>query len=197
MFEPVIIEKFGKAVHTFDIDTKLFQNRIVYFSGDVSDESAKSVITQLLYLDSVSNDDINLYINSPGGSVTDGLAVVDTINAIGSKVNTVGLGMCASMGAVLLVSGTGKRKCTKNCQILLHTASSFNGAQNVHEARVDFEHLSKLNDTCMQIIANHSNFSIDELRELTKHDFWISSNDALEKGIVDSIIWKINRDKAF
>lgn len=188
MFEPVIIEKFGKSVHTFDIDTKLFQNRIVYFSGDVSDESAKSVITQLLYLDSVSSDDINLYINSPGGSVTDGLAVVDTINAIGSKVNTVGLGMCASMGAVLLVSGTGKRKCTKNCQILLHTASSFNGAQNVHEARVDFEHLSKLNDSCMDIIASHSNFSIDELRELTKHDFWINSETALEKGIIDTII---------
>lgn len=188
MTNPVIIEKIGKSVHTFDIDTKLFQNRIIYFSGDVTSESAKDIITELLYLDSVSSDDISLYINSVGGSVTDGLAIVDTINAISSKVNTVGVGMCASMGAVLLVSGTGVRKCTKNCQILLHTASSFNGIQNVHEAKVEYDQLKKLNDLCLNIIADKSNFSIDEVRDRTQHDCWLDAEEAVNKGIVDSII---------
>lgn len=188
MFEPVIIEKIGKSVHTFDIDTKLYQNRIIYFSGEVTEESAKQTITQLLYLDSVDDSDINLYINSCGGSVTDGLAIIDTINALKSKVNTVGLGMCASMGSVLLVSGTGVRKCTLNCQILLHTASSFNGAMNVHETKVDYEHLTKLNDACMNIIVNHSNFSRDELNELTKFDYYLNANEALSKGLVDSLV---------
>jgi ATP-dependent Clp protease protease subunit len=188
MSVPVIIEKVGKAVHTFDIDTKLFQNRIIYFSGDVTPESAKEVITELLYLDSVDNSDISLYINSPGGSVTDGLAIVDTMKAISSKVNTVGLGMCASMGAVLLVSGTGIRKCTKNCQILLHTASSYNGVQNVHEAKIEYEQLQKLNDLCLNIISEKSNFSVEEIRNLTLHDCWISTDVALKNGIIDDIV---------
>lgn len=188
MFNPVIVEKIGKNVHTFDVDTKLFQNRIIYFTGEVTPECSKEIITQLLYLDSVDNSDINFYINSSGGSVSDGLAIVDTINAISSKVNTVGLGMCASMGAVLLVSGTGIRKCTKNCQVLLHTASSFNGLMNVHDAKVDFEHLSKLNDVCLNIIADKTNFSLEELKDLTHHDYWLDSEESLSNGIVDEII---------
>lgn len=188
MFNPVIIEKFGKNVHTFDIDTKLFQNRIIFFSGAVTQESAKDAVTQLLYLDSVSNEDINLYINSEGGSISDGLAVVDTINAIGSKVNTVGVGLCASMGSILLVSGTGVRKCTSNCQILLHTASSCSGIANVHEAKVDYEHLTKMNDLTMNILANRTNYTLEELRQLTSHDYWLDASTALEKGLVDCVI---------
>jgi len=188
MFDPVIIEKIGKNVCTCDVDTKLFQNRIIYFNGDVTPEYSKGIITQLLYLDSVDNSDINLYINSPGGSVTDGLAIVDTINAIGSKVNTVGLGECASMGSVLLVSGTGVRKCTKNCQILFHTASSYSGMMNVHDAKVDYEFLSKLNDLCLDIIVKRTKYTLEEITNLTHHDYWIGSDVALAKGVIDEII---------
>lgn len=188
MFNPVIIEKFAKNVHTFDIDTKLFQNRIIYFNGEVNSLTSKETVTQLLYLDSISDEDINIYINSEGGSISDGLAIIDTINSLKSKVNTVGLGMCASMGSVLLVSGTGTRKCTKNCQILLHSASSYNGVSNVHEAKVDFEHLKKMNELTMDIICNRSNFSKEELETLTKFDYWIGAEEALIKGIVDDVI---------
>ena len=92
------------------------------------------------------------------------------------------------MGSVLLVSGTGIRKCTKNCQILLHSASSYNGVSNVHEAKVDFEHLKKMNELTMDIICSRSNFSKEELETLTKFDYWIGAEEALSKGIVDEII---------
>lgn len=187
MFNPLIIEKFGKTVHTFDIDTKLFQNRIVYVTGEVDEDLSKQTVTQLLYLDSVDHSDISLYINSPGGNVTDGLAIVDTINAISSKVQTVGVGLCASMGAILLMSGN-TRRCTKNCQILLHTVSSCTGYSDVHQSRVDFEHQDRMNNTLSEIICEKSNLKPEELKELTQHDCWLSAEKALEYGIIDSII---------
>lgn len=188
MFNPVIVEKVGKSVHNFDVDTKLYQNRIVYLTGEINGDRAKEVITQLLYLDSVDTADINLYINSEGGSVTDGLAIADTMQILKSNINTTGIGLCASMGAILLVSGTGERRCTKNCQILLHTVSSYTGYSDVHQSRADMDHQELLNNVLFDIICSKSDMQKEELERITQHDCWLTAEQALEYKIVDRIL---------
>lgn len=188
MFNPVIVEKVGKSVHNFDVDTKLFQNRIVYLTGEINGDLAKDTVTQLLYLDSVDDSDINLYINSEGGSVTDGLAIVDTVRILKSQVNTTGVGLCASMGAILLVSGTGERRCTKNCQILLHTVSKCTGYSDVHQSRADMDHQELLNDVLFDIICSKSDIQKEDLERITQHDCWLTAEQALGYKFVDRIL---------
>lgn len=182
---PLIIEKTGKNTDTFDIRTKLYQNRIIYLDGDITQEQVDGVIMQMLYLDSVSSEPITLYINSAGGSVVDGLALKDCIYNLRSKVNTVGIGKCASMGAYLLACGTGTRRAMQNCRILLHTVSTIVEG-NIHDFRVEMKELELLNKIIFSDLEKFTNSQVFE--EITHHDCWLSSEQAKEYNLIDEVI---------
>ena len=141
---PVVIDKDLDGERSYDIYSRLLKNRIILLTGEINDNSASVVIAQLLYLDSLGNEDISLYINSPGGSVSSGMAIYDTINFIKSDVSTIGMGMAASMAAFLLSSGTkGKRCALSNCEVMIH--QPLGGAEGqATEIKIAAEHILKL-----------------------------------------------------
>lgn len=190
MFLPHVIEKTGRSEKPIDLPSRLLQDRIVYFGTDVTDESANIAIMQLLWLAADDPEkDIDFYINSPGGSVYDGLAIKDVIDSIPCKVNTVGVGMCASMGAYLLACGTGERKAMKNCRVMLHSVSS--GTRGtVHDMKVDMEETMFLQDKLMVDIANYSKgkSTLEVIKMKTERDYWLSAEDSLNLGLIDSIV---------
>ena len=119
-YVPYVLEKTSNGERSYDIFSRLLQDRIILLTGEINDNVSSIVISELLYLDSLNNNDINIYISSPGGSIVSGLAIYDTINMINSKVNTIVVGMAASMGAFILSSGTGKRIALPNAEIMIH-----------------------------------------------------------------------------
>lgn len=187
---PSIIEKTGRSSRSFDLPTKLLEDRIVYMSDVLDDEQANYIIMQMLWLNADSPEkDINLYINSPGGIVTAGLAIKDIMYNLDCKVNTVGLGQCASMGAYILSAGTGTRKVTKNCRVMIHSVSG-GSIGNVKEMQIAYEETQKLHD---KMITDMSSFtkgkcSLEEIKEMVKNDYYMSSDEALALGFVDCII---------
>lgn len=184
---PSVIEKVGRNLQVFDLPSKLLNERIIFIGDEINSEIANNVIVQLLWLDSVSHEPIDLYINSPGGSVFDGLAIFDIIKNIESPVNTFGIGLCASMGAFLLSCGTGERNIFKNCRFMIHTAKSgFLG--NVHDARIELEVLESANKTLLQYLSEFSGLSDADLIDLTQRDKWMSPEEAKNLGFVDNII---------
>lgn len=195
MFDPNIVETIGRSTKVIDLNTKFLQERIVHLHGEVTSESANSVIKQLLWLKSNTTDkkeDINLYINSPGGSVYQGLAikdVIDLLDADGIKVNTLGMGFCASMGAYLLSSGTGTRKATKRCRIMLHSVSSGTSG-TIHDMNVDFYETKFLNDELMEEIAGFTNGSLstENVRSMCQRDYYISAKSAASMNLIDAVV---------
>lgn len=190
MNEPYIIETFGRSTKTIDIRTKLLQDRIIYLNGEITPDVANSIITQLMWLNADnSSEDINLYINSPGGSVYDGFGIKDIMNIIDAPVNTIGIGICASMGAYLLASGTGTRKATENCRIMLHSVSS-TADGSFHDIKSNYKETEFLQEKMLKDIANFSKNSItfELLKDMTNHDFYMSSKDAVKCGLIDKII---------
>lgn len=190
MFLPHVIEKTGRSEKPIDLPSRLLQDRIVYFGTDVDADTANIAIMQLLWLQADDPDaDINFYINSPGGSVYDGLAIKDIIDNLSCKVNTIGVGMCASMGAYLLSAGTGTRKATKNCRIMIHSVSS--GTRGtVHDMLIDMEETKFLQDKLIEDIAKHTKgkCSLEEMKERSARDYWLSSEQAVKIGVIDEII---------
>lgn len=190
MFFPNIIETTGRSSKAFDIPTKLLQERIIYLAGDVNESSANYIIMQMLWLNADNKDlDIDFYINSPGGSVYDGLAIKDVINNLSCKVNTIGIGLCASMGAYLLSAGTGVRKATKNCRIMIHSVSS--GTRGtVHDIEIDFKETKYLQDVLMQDMTDFSKgkSQLEMIVDKSKRDYYMSPKEALELGLIDVII---------
>lgn len=190
MFIPSVIEKVGNSSKAFDLPTKLLNDRIIYFSGEVTSESANICIMQLLWLNADDPETpISLYINSEGGSVLAGLAIKDIIDVLEAKVNTVGLGLCASMGAYLLSCGTGTRKATKSCRIMLHSTSSrIQG--NYHDILIESQELKHLQDTVMQDLCDFTKgrISLEELQTLTLRDKWLSAQEAIELGFIDEVV---------
>ena len=185
---PNIIEKNYNGEKIYDIYTKLLTKRIVFITGEINDDLANLVISELLYLDSISHDDIYLYINSPGGSVTAGLAIYDTINYLKSDVSTVGMGLCASMGAVLLASGAkGKRLCLPNCEIMIHQVLGGTQGQAT-EIKIQAERILNLKKKLNGILANLTGQSIKKIDNDTERDHYLSSSEALEYGIVDKVL---------
>ena len=151
-------------------------------------ELSNSVVAQLLFLDSINNEDISVYINSPGGSVTDGMAIYDTINFINSNVSTIGLGMCASMGAFLLSSGTkGKRYCLKNSEVMIHEPSTNLGG-NASDIFNHTKWLERIKNKVDFILAENTNHTINEIIAATLRDNFMDSKTALEFGIIDEIL---------
>lgn len=187
MILPSVIEKVGRNLQAFDLPSKLLNERIIFIGEEITSDVANNVVVQLLWLDSVSHEPIDIYINSPGGSVFDGLAIFDIIKNIESPVNTFGIGLCASMGAFLLSCGTGERNIFKNTRFMIHTASSgFLG--NIHDARIELEVLESTNKTLLKYLSEFSGLSEADLIDLTQRDKWMSSEEAKNLNFVDNII---------
>ena len=184
---PVVFDNDKKNLG-LDLYSKLLDNRIIFISGVIDDDISNIVIAELLYLDSVSNDDIYLYINSVGGSVSSGLAIYDTMNLVHSDICTLGIGTASSMGAFLLSSGTvGKRYSLPNTNIMIHEVlSSFEGCTNNIKDSTDrmIELQKKLN----KILSKNTKKSIKKIENDIKKDFYMSAVEACEYGLIDKVL---------
>lgn len=187
---PTVIEKSHYGERAYDIYSRLLRDRIIILSGEIDDITANSVVAQLLYLDGINHDDISIYINSPGGSITSGMAIYDTMNFITSKVSTICVGMAASMAAFLLSSGeNGKRYALENAEVMIH--QPLGGAQGqATEIKIAAERILKLKKKLNQILSNNTGKDISVIENDTERDFFMDSNEALEYGIVDKILKK-------
>jgi ATP-dependent Clp protease protease subunit len=188
MLIPTVIEKSNNSERAYDIYSRLLKDRIIILSGEIDDNLSNIVVAQLLYLDSISNDDISLYINSPGGSITAGMAIYDTMNFIKSDVSTICIGMAASMGAFLLSSGcSGKRYCLPNSEVMIH--QPLGGAQGqATEIKIAAERILKLKNKLNMILSHNTGRDISIIERDTERDFFMSSNEALDYGLVDKVL---------
>lgn len=188
---PTVIEKSAYGERAYDIYSRLLKDRIIFLGAPVDDAVANTVIAQLLFLENQdSNKDIKLYINSPGGSVTAGLAVYDTMQYIKSDVSTICIGLAASMGAVLLAAGEkGKRFILPNAEVMLHQVMGGAEGQAI-DVKIRAEHILKVKDRINQILADHTNQPIAKIDKDTDRDYFMSPEEALAYGLVDKIIKK-------
>lgn len=187
---PMVVDKEASGERSYDIFSRLLKNRIILLSGEIDDILANSIVAQLLYLDSLNHDDISLYINSPGGSVTAGMAIYDTMNFVKSDVSTICIGMAASMAAFLLSSGEKKKRyILPNAEVMIH--QPLGGAQGqATEIKIAAEHILKLRDKLNYILADNTGQKIEDIQKDTERDNFMDSKEALEYGIVDRIIEK-------
>lgn len=178
-------KKEQKRVNSID----LLDKRIIYLDGEIDDNVAKKIVELLLKLDMCSHKDITMYINSPGGSVSSGLAIYDVMNYIKSDIRTVGIGKCASMASILLINGTkGKRCLLPNAEVMIHEVSSISIGK-VTEMQEKLDHSKILNERLYRIMASKTNRTIKQIKKDTfNKDKWISSNQALKYGFVDRIL---------
>lgn len=185
---PMVVDKEGSGERSYDIYSRLLKNRIIILSGEINDESANSVVAQLLYLDSLNHDDISIYINSPGGSITSGMAIFDTMNFVKSDVSTICLGMAASMGAFLLSCGKkGKRYVLPHAEVMIH--QPLGGAQGqATEIKIAAERILKLKSKLNQILSENTGKPLEEVERDTDRDYFLTAEEALEYGLVDKII---------
>lgn len=187
---PVVIEKENNSERSYDIFSRLLKERIILLNGEINDTLSNSIVAELLYLDSVSNDDISLYINSPGGSITSGFAIYDTMNLINSDVSTICVGMAASMGAFLLSSGTkGKRYALPNAEVMIH--QPLGGAEGqATEIKIAAERILKSRDKLNKILSKNTGKDISIIEHDTERDNFMDSKEAFEYGLIDKIIEK-------
>ena len=185
---PIVIDKESNGERSYDIFSRLLKNRIILLSGEINDSTSDSIVAQLLYLDSLNHEDISLYINSPGGSITSGMAIYDTMNFVKSRVSTICIGMAASMAAFLLSSGEkGKRFILPNAEVMIH--QPLGGAQGqATEIKIAAEHILKVKKRMNTILAANTNQDIETIEKDTERDNFMDSKEALEYGIVDQII---------
>lgn len=185
---PTIIEKSSNKEYAYDLYSRLLKDRIIFLVGEINDYNANIVISELLYLDNISNEDIYLYINSPGGSITSGMGIYDTINFVKSNVITIGIGMCASMAAFLLSCGN-KRYALENTEIMIH--QPLGGAQGqATDIKIAAERIIKLKEKLNRILANNTKQNINKIYEDTERDNFLSADEALKYGLIDDIIKK-------
>lgn len=188
MLIPTVIEKSSNGERAYDIYSRLLKDRIIILSGEITDASANIVVGELLYLDSLNHDDISLYINSPGGSITSGMAIYDTMNFIKSNVSTICVGMAASMGAFLLSSGSkGKRCCLPNSEVMIH--QPLGGAEGqATEIKIVAERILKLKDKLNTILSKNTGQKLEKVEKDTERDHFLNAKEALDYGIVDKIL---------
>ena len=194
---PVVIEQTSRGERSYDIYSRLLKDRIIMLTGPVEDNMANSVIAQLLFLDAQDNTkDIYLYVNTPGGSVSAGLAIVDTMNFIKSDVQTIVMGVAASMGTVIASSGAkGKRFMLPNAEYLIHQpmGGAGSGTQQTVMAIVA-EHLLRTRNTLEKILAENSGKSVEQIHKDAERDYWMSAQETLEYGFIDEIMENSNRN---
>ena len=188
---PVVIEQTSRGERSYDIYSRLLKDRIIMLTGPVEDNMANSVIAQLLFLDAQdSTKDIYLYVNTPGGSVSAGLAIVDTMNFIKADVQTIVMGMAASMGTIIASSGAkGKRFMLPNAEYMIHQpmGGTGDGTQQTDMA-IAAEHMLKTGKTLGEILADESGKSVEQIHADAERDYWMSAQETLDYGFIDEIM---------
>ncbi|MBR2708277.1 MAG: ATP-dependent Clp protease proteolytic subunit [Bacilli bacterium] len=189
MLIPTVLERSSDGERAYDIYSRLLKDRIIMLSGEINDNLSNVIIAELLYLDSLNNDPISIYINSPGGSITSGMAIYDTMNFIKSKVSTVCVGMAASMAAFLLSSGEkGMRYALPNSEVMIH--QPLGGAQGqATEIKIAAERILKLKEKLNKILSKNTNQNIKKIENDTERDYFMSSEEALNYGLIDKILY--------
>ena len=188
MFIPTVLEKNSNGFYSYDIYSRLLKDRIILLCGEIDDNTSNIIVGQLLYLDSLNHDNISIYINSPGGSVSAGLAIYDTINFIKSKVSTIVIGIAASMGAFLLSSGEkGYRYALPNSEVMIHQPLGGASGQAT-EIKIAAEHILKIKEKLNKILSKNTNKDISIIEKDTDRDYYLSSYEAKEYGIIDKVL---------
>ena len=189
---PYVVEQTSKGERSYDIYSRLLKDRIIFLGEDVNPTTSSLIIAQLLFLESEDPDkEINLYINSPGGSITDGMGIVDTMNYIKCPVSTICIGMAASMGAVLLASGTkGKRYATPNSEILIHQPLIMGGGiqGQTTEIKIHADHMVKTREKLNKILSERTGQPLDVINRDTERDNYMTAEEALKYGLIDGIM---------
>lgn len=194
LLTPYILEERQLNVATFDVFSRLMYDRIVYFAGEVDDDTCNTAIAQFLYLSSVDERDINLYINSPGGSVVAGLGLIDTMNYIPCQVSTTCIGMAASMGAVLLSNGArGKRYVLEHSRVMIHQVSSAMRG-TVSDMEIEFEQTQRCKQDVYKILAKNTDRTYEEMEQLCDRNNWFIGQEAVDLGIADSVLMREDED---
>ena len=186
---PYVIEQNSRGERSYDIYSRLLKDRIIFLGEEINDAVASTVVAQLLFLESEDpGKDIHMYINSPGGSVTAGMAIYDTMNYVKCDVSTTCIGMAASMGAFLLSSGAkGKRYALPNAEVMIH--QPLGGAQGqATEIQIAAEHILKTKKKLNQILADNAGKPVEEVEKDTDRDNWLSADEAKEYGLIDEVI---------
>lgn len=190
-YVPVVIEHTNSGEHSYDIYSRLLRDRIIMLNGEVNDEVSSSIVAQMLFLESVSpDDDINFYINSPGGSITAGMAIYDTMNFIKPDISTICVGLAASMGSFLLTAGTiGKRCALPNSEILIHQPSVYGGFKGqATDIKIHTEWLLRTKSKLNKIYSEKTGQSLEKIEKDTERDYFMSADEALDYGIIDKIL---------
>lgn len=191
MLVPMVVDQTGNGERSYDIYSRLLEDRIVFISGEITDDTANTVVAQLLFLESKNPDkDICLYINSPGGSVTAGMAIYDTMNYIKCDVSTICVGLAASMGAMLLSSGAkGKRFCLPNSEVMIH--QPLGGAQGqATDIEIVAKHIISTKKKLNKILCQNTGQTLEKIEEDVERDYYMSADEAQKYGIVDKVIAK-------
>ena len=188
---PYVIEQTSRGERSYDIYSRLLKDRIIFLGEEVTDASASVIVAELLFLEAEDPEkDIQLYINSPGGSVTAGMAIYDTMQFIKCDVSTICIGMAASMGAFLLAGGTkGKRLALPNAEIMIHQPSGGSQGQAT-EMQIAAEHILKIRKNLNQILADNTGRPLEEIALATERDNWKSAEEAKEFGLIDEVIYQ-------
>ena len=188
---PYVVQQTSRGERSYDIFSRLLDDRIIFLGEEVNDTTASLVVAQLLYLEAQDPDkDIQLYINSPGGSVTAGMAIYDTMRYIKCDVSTICIGMAASMGAFLLSAGTkGKRIILPNAEVMIHQPSA--GTQGkVTDMEIDVEHVLRIKRRLNELMAEHTGKPVEVIKADTERDHWLSAEEAKEYGLVDQVLYQ-------
>ena len=188
---PMVVEQSGRGERSYDIYSRLLEDRIIFLSGEINDGMANTIVAQLIYLEAKDmNKDISLYINSPGGSVSAGLAIYDTMRYVHCDVSTICVGMAASMGAFLLSSGAkGKRFALPNSEVMIH--QPLGGAQGqASDIKIQAEHILKIKEKMNRILSENTGRSIAEIERDTDRDNYLSAEEAKAYGLIDQVFYK-------
>lgn len=187
---PVVIEQTNRGERSYDIYSRLLKDRIILVFSEIDDALSASIISQLLFLESKGNEDIYMYINSPGGSVSAGLAIYDVMNYIKPNVVTIGIGLCASMGAFLLSSGEkNKRFVLENTKVMIHQPIGGTKGQATDIIIVANE-ISRIKKLINEILAKNTNQSIEKITSDTERDYYMTAFEAVSYGLVDQVLYK-------
>lgn len=185
---PTVITKTNNKEYAYDLYSRLLQDRIIFLTGEIDDTMSNIIISELLYLDNINHENIYIYINSPGGAITSGLGIYDTMKFIESKVITIGVGMCASMAAFLLSSGD-ERYVLPNAEVMIH--QPLGGAQGqATDIKIAAERIIKLKEKLNRILADNTNQPLEKIYEDTERDNFLSAKEAKKYGLIDDIIKK-------
>ena len=189
MLVPMVVEQTSRGERAFDIYSRLLKENIIFLGTPIDDQVANLIIAQILFLAAEDPEkDISIYINSPGGSITAGLAIYDTMQFISCNVSTICIGQCASMGAVLLTAGApGKRFALPNAEIMIHQVMGGAEGQAI-DVKIRANHILKIKDRLNKILAKHTNQSLAQIEKDTDRDFYMTTDEAKKYGIIDKII---------